>query len=466
MKLYNTWSRKLEEFKPIDPPKVGIYICGPTVYDYAHIGHSRSYVNSDVLVRVLGWLDYEVKAVMNITDVGHLTSDADTGEDKVEKKAKEEKKTAEEIAEFYTDDFWQMADKLKIGRPKIVVKATEHIKEMIELVKRLEEKGMTYKISDGIYFDTSKFKDYGQLARLDIKGLKEGARVEKNPEKKQLTDFALWKFSSKNEQRQMEWDSPWGKGFPGWHIECSAMSMKYLGESFDVHTGGVDHISTHHTNEIAQSEAVTGKTFVNYWFHSEMLSVEGKKMSKSLKNFVRLAEVEKKGFEPLVLRYLFLTGHYRSKMNFTWKSLAAAQEAYVKLRSMVAGWQGKKGRTVMSEEKLAKVQVLALQFRQAVEDDLAMPQALAVVWQMVKSNIPEQDKWELIQDWDKVLGLRLGEIRNQAVKIPEKIKVLMVKREELRKQKKWQEADRLRCNIEKKGYKVEDTVHTTRAVLK
>lgn len=460
MKLYNTLTRKVEEFKPLKGNKVGMYICGPTVYDYAHIGHARVYVNSDVLTRALRWVDYEVKTVMNITDVGHLTGDnlgdADTGEDKVEKQAKKQKKTAKEIAEFYTKDFWQMAEMMNIQKPEVICVATEYIKQMVELVKKLEKKGFTYKTSDGIYFDTSKFPNYGQLARLDVKGLREGIRVKKKVEKKNPTDFALWKFSPKEEKRQMEWPSPWGVGFPGWHIECSAMSMAHLGESLDIHTGGEDHIAVHHSNEIAQSEAVTGKQFVKYWFHSRFLKVEGEKMSKSLKNFIRVADVEKKGYEPLVLRYLFLTGHYRTSMNFTFKALKAAQEAYNKLRSMVGEWQAVKGRTGLSEDKLAKVQELSAKFRAMVEEDLAMPQALAVVWEMVKSNIPEQDKWELIVDWDQVLGLGLAEVRKEKLTIPAEVKQLAEERKKLRQEKKWQGSDEVRRKIEARGFIIED----------
>ena len=459
MKLYNTLSRKIEEFVPINPPKVGMYICGPTVYDYAHIGHSRTYINSDILIRVLRWLGFRVKSVMNITDVGHLTSDADEGEDKMEKKAKTENKNILEIAKFYTDDFWQMEQELNIIRPEIVTPATQYIEEMIKLIKKLEQKGFTYQTKDGIYFDTSKLKNYGQLARLDIAGLREGWRVEKR-EKKNPTDFALWKFSpsssvdgSRQARRQLEWSSPWGIGFPGWHIECSTMSMKHLGESLDIHTGGVDHIPVHHTNEIAQSEAATGKQFVKYWFHSGFLMVEGEKMSKSLGNFIRLQDLIDQGYEPMSLRYLFLTSHYRTTVNFTWEALKASQEAYRKLKAIVAGWQGEKERTILSEEKLAKLQGLSLKFREAVENDLNLPQALAVVWEMAKSNIPSRDKLELISDWDQILGLDLLKIK----KIPEEIIQLIKQREELRKQKKWEEADELRKKIEKKGFKVKDT---------
>jgi len=454
MKLYNTLSRKIEEFVPINPPKVGMYICGPTVYDYAHIGHSRTYINSDILIRVLRWLGFRVKSVMNITDVGHLTSDADEGEDKMEKKAKTENKNILEIAKFYTDDFWQMEQQLNIIRPDIITPATQYIEAMIELIKKLEKKGFTYKTADGIYFDSSKFPDYGRLARLDIEGLKAGWRVEKRA-KKNPTDFALWKLSppAGGEKRQMEWPSPWGVGFPGWHIECSTMSMKHLGESLDIHTGGVDHIPVHHTNEIAQSEAATGKQFVKYWFHSGFLMVEGEKMSKSLGNFIRLQDLIDQGYEPMSLRYLFLTSHYRTTVNFTWEALKASQEAYRKLKAIVAGWQGEKERTILSEEKLAKLQGLSLKFREAVENDLNLPQALAVVWEMAKSNIPGRDKLELITDWEQILGLDLLKIK----KIPEEIIQLIKQREELRKQKKWEEADELRKKIEKKGFKVKDT---------
>ncbi|OIN88148.1 cysteine--tRNA ligase [Candidatus Beckwithbacteria bacterium CG_4_10_14_0_2_um_filter_47_25] len=457
MKLYNTLSRQVEEFAPIKPPRVGIYICGPTVYDFAHLGHSRTYINSDVLVRALKWLDWEPYVVMNITDVGHLTSQADTGEDKLEKQAKKEAKPILEIAKFYTEDFFKMREQLNILMPDKITPATQYIPEMIELVKILEQKGLTYKTSDGVYFNTSKFKDYGQLARLDLAGMKEGWRVDKNPEKKHPADFALWKFADPEEHRQLEWDSPWGKhSFPGWHIECSAMSLKYLGPTLDIHTGGVDHIAIHHTNEIAQSEAATGKPFVKYWFHSNFLDVSGEKMSKSLGNYIRTDDLIKKGYDPLALRYLFLTGHYRTKMNFTYAALDAAVEAYTKLKSMVADWQGKRQRTQLSPEKLDKLQGLSLQFKTAVEADLNLPQALAAVWQMAKSNIPEQDKWELINDWDLVLGLGLGQISSPKSQIPNNIKILINQRENLRKNKQWAEADKLRRQIVDKGYKIED----------
>ncbi len=456
MRIYNSLTRKLEEFKPISKDRLGVYICGPTVYDYAHLGHARTYINSDVLVRALRWLDYDVKVVMNVTDVGHLTSDADEGEDKMEKKAREEKKSAWDLAEYYSKDFFAMLDQLKVKRPDVVAKVTDNIQEQISLIKRLEDKGFTYRISDGIYFDTSKLSDYGKLARLKVEGLQEGKRVKKNPEKRNLTDFALWKFSPKDIKRQMEWESPWGVGFPGWHIECSAISMKYLGEQIDIHTGGIDHIPVHHTNEIAQSEAVTGKTFARLWFHSDFLDIDGEKMSKSLGNFVRVEDVVSQGYEALALRYLFLTGHYRTKMNFTYKSLDSAKEAYKKLKSMTRSWSGKKGRTKLSEEKLTKISKFSLEFKQALESDLNTPQAMAVVWEMAKSNIPEQDKWELINDWDRVLGLGLSEVEKEVLVVPSEVEKLAKERLVQRQKNNFKLADEIRQEIEGLGFKVED----------
>ena len=473
MKLYNTLTRKLENFIPLNPPKVGLYSCGPTVYDYAHIGHARTYIFLDILKRTLRYLDYQVTHVMNITDVGHLVSEADSGEDKMEKGARREGKTVWEIAQFYTEDFFQTLGKININKPDIVAKATDHIPEMIDLIKILEQKGFTYKTADGIYFDTAKFPKYGQLAKLDIKGLKEGARVEVNREKRNPTDFALWKFaypkgrSFDNAQddaakrRQMEWDSPWGTGFPGWHIECSAMSMKYLGDTIDVHTGGIEHIPVHHTNEIAQSECATGKTFVRYWLHANHLLVNGNKMSKSLGNFLRLTDIEKKGFEPLAVRYLFLTAHYRSIMNFEWPALEGAQKTLTRLRDHLAVFAKLKPlKSQLSSDKLAKIDGFQARFNQFITDDLNMPLAVALVWEVVKSNIPDYEKRELILGWDQVLGLNLNNLKLKAksLKLNKEALQLVKEREELRKKKQWEEADELRKQIEKKGYLIEDTL--------
>ncbi len=473
LRLYNTLTHKIEEFKPINPSNVGYYSCGPTVYDFAHIGHARTYIFADVLQRVLEFNSYKVKRVMNITDVGHLTSDADVGEDKMEKGAAREKKTVWEIAKYYTDDFMKMLQKLNIKTPEIICKATDHIAPMIYIIEALAKKGFTYQIADGIYFDTSKFADYGKLTGQTFeklqKTLKAGARVEMVSGKKHPTDFALWKLTPLGVKRQMEWDSPWGKGFPGWHVECSAMSMKYLGETLDIHTGGVDHIPIHHTNEIAQSEAVTSKQFVRYWLHADHLLVDGEKMSKSLGNYCKVKDVEEKGFSPLALRYLFLTANYRTQLNFTWESMKAAQSAYDSMKSQISNLKSqseKRERTSLSQEKLDKIEILRQKFSQAINDDLNTAQALSVVWETVKSNIPPGDKYDLLLLFDEVLGLGLSQITDnrKQITIPENIKELVDKREELRKEKKWQEADKLRKEIESKGYKIKDTLQGSSVV--
>jgi len=471
LKIYNTLTKKKEVFKPLNPSTVGMYACGPTVYDYAHIGNFRTYTLADIVHRTLKYLEYQVKLVMNITDVGHLTSDADTGEDKLEKGARREGKTAWDIAQKYTDIFLEDMKKMNMLKPTVLCKATEHIKEQIELVKKLEEKGYTYKTSDGIYFDTSKFPHYGELVGLNIKGLKEGARVEKNPEKKRPADFALWKFSphppAGGKKRDMEWDSPYGKGFPGWHIECSAMSMKYLGNPFDIHLGGVDLKPVHHTNEIAQAEAATGKPFVKYWIHGEFILVDGKKMSKSKGNFYNLKDIEKKGFDPLALRYLYLNTHYRQQMNFTWAALKGAQTAWIKLISLVS-----KG-DIDAVASSAKGKKFKDRFIKAISDDFNMPESLAIVWEMTKSDLDQKEKQTLLLDFDKVLGLNLrAKSKEQRAKIQIKdiedkeIKKLLLKREKLRKEEKWQEADKIRKEVEKKGYSLEDTSGGTKVRLK
>jgi cysteinyl-tRNA synthetase len=452
LKLYNTLTRKLEEFKPLHPPKVTMYTCGPTVYDFAHIGHARTYVFADLLRRVLLYNGYKMEQVMNITDVGHLT-EADTldeGQDKIEMAAERQKKTVWNIARFYTDDFFKMVDELNILRPSIVCKATDHIKEQIELVKRIEKEGFAYVIDRGVCFDTSKFPGYADFARLDLKGLRKGSRIEFDSQKKNPTDFWLWRFSDPKEKRQMEWESPWGKGYPGWHIECSAMGMKYLGERFDIHTGGIDHIPVHHTNEIAQNWVATGHKVVNYWLHGEHLTIEGEKMAKSLKNFYRVVDLKNRGFEPLALRYLFLTAHYRARLNFTWESLEAAQKALKHLRAEVRSLQGK-GQSLKDSPADYRQRFLA-----AINNDLDTPRALAVVWEMVKNqNLKSKYKKKLILDFDQVLGLGLAEVRS--LKISRKVKELLVKRDKLRKQGKWAEADKIRTQVKKLGFEIEDT---------
>lgn len=450
MKLFNSLTRKVEEFEAREKGKVGMYTCGPTVYSKPTIGNWRTNVLSDWVRRSFEYLGYEVTSVMNLTDVGHLTSNADEGEDKLEKAAKKEGKDAWQIAEFYIKDFKEGMKELNMEMPEVMPRATEHIKEQIELVKKIDKAGLTYRTSDGIYFDVAKYEKegnkYGQLSTLDE--IREGARVEVNKEKKDPRDFALWKFSPKKEKRQMEWQSPWGVGFPGWHIECSAMGMKYLGEQFDLHLGGEDLKSTHHPNEIAQSECGTGKKpFVKYWVHGAFLLVDGGKMGKSLGNAYTLDDIKKKGFAALDLRYFYLTSHYRKQLNFTWQALEAAREARLKLKRLVKEW-GK-------VEEGGDVGVWQDKFREVIENDWQMPQALAVVWEMVKdAKLTDGEKLFLITKFDQVLGLDL--LTGETEDIPEEILALLKKREQARKVKKWSEADKIRGELEKKGWRVLD----------
>jgi cysteinyl-tRNA synthetase len=451
--LYNTLTKTVEEFVPHDPSQVTMYCCGPTVYDWAHIGNFRTYMMSDILLRTLRYLGFAVQYASNITDVGHMSSNADTGEDKMEKGAKREGKTAWDIAKLYTDAFLIDSKKLNITPPDFRPHATDFIKEQIAMVATLIDKGYAYTIDDGIYFDTGKCSDYGKLTGQNRDELKAGARVEPNPQKKHPTDFALWKFSPKNSKRAMEWESPWGKGFPGWHIECSAMSRTVLKtDQLDIHTGGMDLIPVHHTNEIAQSEAATGKVpFVRYWVHGQFMMVDNAKMAKSKGNFYRLADLEARTYDPLAMRYLYLTTHYRAFLNFTWEALTAAQNSLRELREFVSGLRQSSGSTKASGPFQKK-------FVEALENDLNMPQALAVVWEVAKSDIDDRDKYALLLDFDKVLGLGLKEAT--AVKqrlIPEEIRKLANKREEYRKQKKFAESDAVRKTIEAKGYILEDT---------
>jgi len=472
MRLYNSLTRKKEKFKPIKKGEAGIYACGPTVYDFLQIGNWRTYVLGDLLVRNLKYLGYETKYVMNITDVGHLVSDGDEGEDKLEKGAKREGETAWDVAEKYTKDFKQGMHKLGLLKPKLV-RATDHIKEQIELVKKLEKKGFAYKTSDGVYFDTTEFEKqgykYGELSTLDE--IKEGARVEVNKKKKDKRDFALWKFSPKSEKRDMEWESPWGKGFPGWHIECSAMSMKYLGDQFDLHVGGEDLRSTHHPNEIAQSEGATGKKpFVKYWVHGAFLLVDGGRMGKSLGNAYTLQDLDNKGFSPFDLKYFYLMGHYRKQLNFTWEALEGAKTALERLRKRIINidsrLRGNDGGSDGGAPHQAVQGAWESKFRERMEDDLDMPGALAVVWEMVKDkNLSDGEKLGLIEKWDEVLGLGLSKVEMK-LEIPEDVVKLVEKRSRLREEGKWNGADSIREEIEKLGYVVEDKGKETVVVRK
>ena len=446
LKLYDTYTRELREFQPLHPPEVGLYTCGPTVYDYAHIGNLRTYISEDILVRVLRFNGYLVKRVMNITDVGHLVSDADTGEDKMEKGSRRTGKSAWEIAEFYTQAFKDDLQRLNIIEPTIWCKATDHIPEQIAFVECIEAKGFTYCTSDGIYFDTSKLPDYGYLARLDIEGLQAGSRVDMG-EKRNITDFALWKFSSPGEKRQMEWDSPWGKGFPGWHIECSAMSAKYLGAFFDIHCGGEDHIPVHHPNEIAQSQACHGTRLANFWMHYYFLQLDDAKMAKSAGGFLRMQTLIDRGYDPLVWRFFCLSAHYRSKLNFTWESLDGAATALNRLRLAAHEW-GAPG--TLDEEYMDK-------FAEHINDDLNMPRALAVTWDLVKSDLPPATKKATLVEFDKILGLRLADWKPTEESAPDDVMALVEQRQLARKEKRWKDADALRDQVTAAGYEIEDT---------
>lgn len=459
LKIYNSLSRKIEDFKPLNPPNVTMYTCGPTVYDFAHIGNFRTYTTSDLLVRTLKYNKYDVKYVMNLTDVGHLTGDnlgdADLGEDRMEKAAKKEKKTAWDVAEFYSDAFLKDYKRLNLTEPLLFAKATDHIQEQIKLVQELEKKGFTYKTTDGVYFDTSKFTGYGQLSSLDQ--IKEGARVEINPEKRNSKDFALWRLNKTGEKKQMEWESPWGPGVPGWHIECSAMSMKYLGETFDIHVGGMDLKETHHPNEIAQSEAATGKSFVNYWVHGAFILIDGKRMSKSLGNNYKVEDVVSNGFDPLTLRYLYMQAHYRQEMNFTWEAMTAAQNALDKLREIISGWK---------ETPKVGCAEYEQKFLDAINDDLNTSRAIAIMWGLVHSGYPNSAKLESLYKMDEILGLNIKESKNLSIRqaqeksqkfeIPSVLQKLVNEREELRREKKFDSADEIREKIKKLGFEIQD----------
>ncbi len=456
MRLFNTLTRQVEEFGPLKKGKVGIYSCGPTVYWNQHIGHMYAYVQWDGLVRLLRYLGNEVKWVMNITDVGHMVSDEDAGEDKMEKGARREGLSVEQIAKKYTDQFLESIDLLNIQRPDVLCRATEHIAEQIELIKKIEVNGFAYKTKTGLVFDTGKFPRYAEFGQLSLENQEAGARVEVDPEKKKPWDFLLWVTNQPN--HVLQWDSPWGRGFPGWHIECTAMSAKYLGEKFDIHTGGQEHIPVHHTNEIAQAYGAFRHQMVNYWLHNGWLVFDGEKMSKSLGNNILVTDLIQKGFSPLALRYLILTSHYRKGMNFTWSSLAAAQSAYDKLCQFVRAARNAQPamRKELSKEKLKKIDQFRVRFLEAVNNDLNFPQGLAILWEMVKSNIPDMDKVDLVLDWDQILGLGLANVQ-EGIEVPEEVTKLAGERESLRKAGKFVEADRVRMQIEALGFTIKDT---------
>ncbi len=451
LKLYNTLSRKKEIFNPLSDNTVKMYSCGPTVYNFAHIGNMRTYIFMDILRRTLKFCGYKLKGVMNVTDVGHLLSDSDDGEDKMEVAARKQQKSVKEIADTYAKAFFEDLEKLNIEKPEIIAYATEHIKEMIEYVKELQKAGYAYEISDGIYFDTSKFKDYGKLSGIDIENQLAGARVEVNDEKRNSIDFALWKKADPN--HIMQWESPWGMGYPGWHIECSAMSRKYLGMPFDIHTGGVDHIPIHHENEIAQNEALTKNKSVNFWMHGEFMLVDNGKMSKSLNNTYTISDLKEKGYSAMDFRYFCLNTHYRKKLNFTFDSMNFAKTSYRRLKEQLLLHKNSKA---VTDKKV--IEEYKEKFKNAVEDDLNIPLALGILWTMLKEE-KSKDIYDTAIYFDKVLGLNLDKEESEEkpqTTLPQEITELAEKRKKAKAEKNFALADSLRNEIENKGYSIID----------
>lgn len=442
MKVYNTLTRKKEALKTIKKNEVGIYSCGPTVYWNQHIGHMYAYVQWDTLVRLLRYLGNKVTWVMNITDVGHMTSDEDVGEDKMEKGAKREGLSVWEVAKKYEEQFLESLRLLNISIPDVLCRATEHIKEQIDLAKKIEARGFTYKTKTGLVYDTSKFPEYANFANLKLTEMEAGARVEVDEEKKKPWDFLLWVTNQPN--HVMKWPSPWGEGFPGWHLECTAMSTQYLGDKFDIHTGGKEHIGVHHTNEIAQGYGAFGSQTANYWLHNGWLTFEGAKMSKSLGNVVLATDLKEKGFDPLALRYLILSSNYKQGLDFNFRNLAVAATALSKLKAAVG---------VSGEGKV--IESVREEFLEKMEDDLSTPEAIAIIWKMVKGEYKKEDVKATLLELDKILGLKLTE--KKEVKVPEAVTKMVEERNKAKKEKNWAEADRLREEIKKKGYLVEDT---------
>lgn len=451
MKLYNSLTQKKEVFTPLVPGKVGMYHCGPTVYDYVHIGNLRSFLLGDLMRRSFEYLEYDVLQVMNITDIGHLVSDADDGDDKMTKALKREGKALTlknmlEVADFYAKAFITDLEKLNIKQPSHLPKASDHIQEDIDLIAKLQENGYTYVTSDGVYFDTSKMSEYGKLGGLGPAEESEN-RINLHTEKRQQADFALWKFDDKQ-----GWNAPWGQGFPGWHIECSGMSMKYLGKQFDIHTGGIDNKSIHHNNELAQSECATGCTpFVSYWLHGEMLTLGGAKLSKSTGGNITLKSLREHGFEPLSYRYLCLQTHYRSKMNFSFEILESAHNSLKRIYKQVQeiNLQG------VDESAQPDSQMLQL-FQEKISDDLNIPQALAVFHKVLKSDLDSSVKRATLFSFDKVLGLNLQEQHTKELSIPEDIQELLVERKKARTEKNWELSDELREKIQEQGFTLTD----------
>jgi len=465
MRLYNTSSKTIEIVSGHKKGNITFYSCGPTVYDNTHIGHLRTFVNNDLLKRALQFERNSVNHVMNITDVGHLTGDDDSGEDKLEKGAKKYNQTVWEVAKHYTDQFKQSLVAVNITVPNTLCRATDHVRDMILLIQQLQKNGFAYETDEAVYFDTSLFPHYGELSGQKLEDKIQKARNEVNidSQKKHPADFALWfKRVGRFANHSMHWLSPWGEGFPGWHIECSAMSMKYLGSTIDIHAGGIDHIPVHHENEIAQSEAATGKKFVSIWFHNNFLLVEGLKMSKSIGNITTIDDIIAKKYDPLALRYLFLQTHYRQLQNFTWESLSAAQTAFTRLKQTTHQLKKQTERSTLSEEKLLQITNYKKLFETALQNDLQIPQALSIVWDMLKSNIPSLDKYDLLISFDEVLGLKLS-TENQVEEelLPAKIQDLINERNTAKTDKDFTSSDSIRKELESEGYNVSDTSEGT-----
>ncbi len=459
--LFNTMGRNVQPFKPLREGEVGFYGCGPTVYNFAHIGNLRTYIFEDILTRMLERFGYKVTHVMNITDVGHLSGDDDTGEDKMVKSARERGKSVLEIARFYTDAFFTDTERLNIRRPTVVCRATEHIADMIALIKRIEANGYTYFAGGNLYFDVSKFERYGQLAGLRLDQLKAGARIEVDPNKRNPFDFVLWFTKSKFENQALLWDSPWGLGYPGWHIECSAMSMKYLGERFDIHAGGVDHIAVHHTNEIAQSEAATGHQWVDYWMHAEFLVLDKGKMSKSSGSFLTLQSLIDKGYDALDYRYFCLGGHYRSQLSFSWEGLDQARAARLALVDRIVALKESAGTPAEMSRLGERAMRYRAAFDDALADDLAVPRALAQLWMMLKdSEVPPAEALALALDMDGVAGLSLAGAKRRETAVDAEtvrwIEERVEKRAAAKKDRDFARADAIRNELKEKGIQLED----------
>ncbi|MBI2640933.1 MAG: cysteine--tRNA ligase [Candidatus Sungbacteria bacterium] len=465
LRIYNTLTRRKEVFRPLRKDRVGLYTCGPTVYNYAHIGNLRTYIFEDVLRRALEYSGYKVKHVMNITDVGHLTSDADLGDDKLDREARKEGKSVWEIAKFYTDRFWDDIKRLNIKKADHILPATKAIKEQVKIIRQLFKRGCAYETAQAVYFDVSKFKNYTKLSRQKLSQKIVGAREEivADPDKKNPYDFALWfKLAGRFKNHIMRWSSPWGQGFPGWHIECSAISTKFLGQPFDIHTGGVDHIGVHHTNEIAQSEAAFGKPLAKYWMHGEFLLIDAGKMAKSEGNFITLGTLLKKEFNPLSYRYLVLSAHYRSKLNFTWKSLVAAENSLKNLYDFIRKLKEEAG-SKFGIKKAGAISKYKKSFEEALFDDLGAPGALAAVWDMIRAynkqpaNFNPRSVLSLLYNFDSILGLGLKDLKSE--KPSRKVLALVKKREIYRINKQWQKADEIRAKVWALGYFIEDSSH-------